>query len=96
MSPELVVLLLNFVTILITYQIIYPAFAGRDLNKLIVNDFIAMAVVLGVAWALYADTDTEFSILITSTNWFWFTLLTYFVIETPFAKRYIVKHRLFG
>lgn len=96
MQPEVVILILNLSIVLLTYFIIYPLFAGRNLNKLMLNDVLAMLVSLIVSGGLYSGTDYEFNLLIVDTNWFWFAMTTYFVIETPFAQRYIKKNNLFS
>jgi hypothetical protein len=95
MSPEAQILVINSILVVITYVILYPRFAGRDLNKLFVNDLIAMLIALFVAGSMFSNSRVEFSLLIFDTDWFWFCLLSYMLIETPFALRYLRKHRVF-
>ena len=40
----------------------------------------------------YWGTGYEFSLLLFSTNWFWFTFIVYGAIEVPFAIWYFKKH----
>lgn len=95
MSPEAHILFINLVLVTITYLFIYPRFAGRDLNKLFLNDLAAMLIALLVSGVIFSGSRAEFSLLVFDTNWFWFCLLTYMIIETPFALRYIKKYRVF-
>lgn len=95
MQAEAQILLINLVLVILTYQFIYPRFAGRDLNKLFVNDLAAMLIALLVAGSMFSGSRVTFSFLITETNWFWFSLLSYMIIETPFAFRYLKKYKIF-
>ena len=95
LQPELLLALLNLVLVMITYLMIYPRFAGRNVNKLVVNDCLAMLISLAIAGAIFQDTGYDFSLLVIDVNWFWFSLTSYMLIETPFALRYIKKHKIF-
>ena len=92
---ELQVLLINFLLVLITYLFVYPKFAGRNLSKLFINDLAAMLIALLVAGSLFSGSRETFTLLLFETNWFWFCLTTYMIIETPFALRYLRKYRIF-
>ena len=95
MQAEVLILLINFSLISLTYLFVYPRFAGRDLNKLFLNDMAAMLIALLVVGSLFQGQDQNLSLIIVETNWFWFCLLTYMLIETPFALRYIKKYKVF-
>lgn len=95
MQAEALILLINFLLVTLTYLFVYPRFAGRDLNKLFTNDLAAMVISLLVVGSLYQGQDLKLSLIILETNWFWFCLLTYMLIETPFALRYIKKYKVF-
>jgi hypothetical protein len=95
MTAEVLLIILNFVIVLISYFFIYPVFAGRNINKLVVNDCLAMLLSLFIAFTLYGDTRYDFTLVFFETNWFWFSLSTFMLIETPFALRYIKKYKLF-
>lgn len=94
-SPEQTVLLLNAIVVVMSYVVIYPRVAGSNFNKITGHDVIASAVVLIVSGSLYWNTGLEFNLLITKANWFWFTLVTFGLIEIPvllwYIKRYKVK-----
>lgn len=94
MSPELTIIVLNLVLILFSYQVLYPAVVGNSLNRLIANDTMATLVAIMVAGSLYAGSGREFSLLFLTVNWFWFTLISYSVMELPLAMRYMRRHGL--
>lgn len=95
MASEGLVIFLNTVVVIIAYFYIYPKYAGANLTKLMQNDLYASIVVLTISGSLFWNSDYQFSILVTELNWFWFTLITFFLIETPFAVWYCNKHKLF-
>jgi hypothetical protein len=95
MQSEFLILSLNFIIVCIGYFWVYPRVAGSDLNKITFNDLIASIMSLLVAGSLFWGTDYEFNLLITSVNWFWFTLVTYLLIEIPFASWYLKRHKIF-
>jgi len=90
--PEVIVLCLNVVIICIAYFIIYPKFCGSNGNKIVNNDLLASGVVLIVSGSVFWGTGQEFSMLFFSLNWFWFTLLTYGIMEIPLMLWYFKKH----
>ena len=95
MQAEVQILLINLVLVVLTYHFVYPRFAGRDLNKLFLNDLAAMLIAVFVAGSLFSGSRTTFSFVVAETNWFWFSLVSYMMIETPFALKYIKKYKLF-
>lgn len=94
MSPELIILILNAVLIVIAYQVVYPRWVGNSLQKLMINDVIATFISLIVTASLYAGRDYEFSLLVMTVNWFWFSLVTYSLMEMPMAVRYMRRYQM--
>jgi hypothetical protein len=94
MSPELVILLLNTVLIVVAYQYVYPRWVGNNMQKLIMNDLIATFISLVVAGSLYSGSGEDFSLLVMTVNWFWFSLVTYSLMEMPMAMRYMRRHNM--
>lgn len=94
MQPEIIILSLNFIIVCIGYLWVYPRVAGANLNKITLNDLIASITSLIVAGSLFWDSAYEFSLLFTSVNWFWFTLLTFLLIEIPFALWYLKRYKV--
>ena len=92
MSPELTILVLDLVLIIFSYQIMYPRVVGNSLNKLLANDTMATLVALVVAASMYAGSGRTFNMLFFRGNWFWFTLVSYSLMELPVAMRYMIRH----
>jgi hypothetical protein len=93
-SAELSVLALNFVIISMTYLSIYPKVAGDNLKKIAVLDILLSSFALLVVGLTYWGINYEFNLLTYRTNWFWFTLTSYLIIEIPFMLWYIKKYKI--
>ncbi len=93
-SPELSVLLLNLIIILVAYLSIYPKVAGNSFNKISFYDLFTSSFALLVVGLNYWDSGQEFSLLISTTNWFWFTFITYALIEIPIMLWYFKKQKV--
>ena len=93
-TPELSILVLNLIIIVVSYRSIYPKLAGDDIKKISLLDVLSSAFALLVVGLKYWDTSYDFNLFIYNTNWFWFTLLSYFLIEAPFIFWYIKKYHL--
>jgi uncharacterized membrane protein len=94
LSPEALVIILNLTVILIAYIGVFPRFAGSDLQRIAINDLLASAVCLLVSASLFWNVGRHFNALLFNTNWFWFTLLSYMLMETPFMYVYLKKRGL--
>jgi hypothetical protein len=88
MSVELSVLLLNAVIIAIAYTWVYPKLAGKDINKVAIFDCVTSGIALVIVANKYWGSGIELNFLLFELNWFWFTLLSYSVIEIPVAIWY--------
>ncbi len=88
MSAELSIVLLNVVIIMIAYFSVYPKIAGKDINKVALYDCIASGLAITIVASKYWGTDAYFEFLFMQLNWFWFTLISYSVIEIPLALWY--------
>ena len=76
------------------YLSIYPKIAGNNLNKLALCDLGFSAFVYVLVGLKYWGTGYEFSLLLFSTNWFWFTFIVYAAIELPFFIWYCKKYNV--
>ncbi|MBE0458570.1 MAG: hypothetical protein ACTJIB_08285 [Pseudoalteromonas prydzensis] len=94
MTPELTLIVLAAIMIALGYGFIYPRFAGNDFKKVSMQDMFATAVTLFIAASLYYNSNIEFNWLGFKLNWFWFTLLTYLIIEIPVCLLYAKKHNM--
>jgi len=91
-SPELDVIAISLVFITMAYTWIYPNYCGSDGNKIAVFDALISLVLLLIIGSHYWETGTEFSIVVTTLNWFWFTALVNVLVELPVALWYYKKH----
>jgi len=91
-NPELIIIGLNLVVIFIAYFVVYPKFCGSDGMKIAYNDLAASGIVLFVTGSIFWGTGEQLSLILFSVNWFWFTLLTYLIIEIPLMLWYFKKH----
>lgn len=89
MNPETTLLVVNAIVIALAYTLFYPRYAGSQLNKLAVYDLLISIIPLSIAWWFYADSGHQFNLIIMQTNWFVFTLATYFIVEMPMSLGYM-------
>jgi len=88
MSAELSIVLLNAVIIVIAYLSVYPKLAGKDINKVALYDCLASGLAITIVASKYWGASVYFEFLFMELNWFWFTLISYSVIEIPVALWY--------
>lgn len=91
-SLEFTVIGLNFVIIIVGYLVVYPKFAGNSFKKIALCDLVATALSLLIVASQCWNTGYAFNMLVFEANWFWFTVITYLVIEIPFMQWYFKKH----
>lgn len=94
MSAELTILLLNAILIVIAYQYVYPRWVGNNMQKLMMNDLLVTFISLAVAGSLYSGSGERFFVLLGTVNWFWFSLITYSLMELPVAVRYMRRNNM--
>lgn len=95
-NPELSVIALNTAVVLIAYFFVYPRYCGADFKKISNNDLIASLIPLFIVGSIFWGTDQAFSMILFSLNWFWFTVLTYLIIEIPLIVWYVKKYDVFS
>jgi len=88
MSAELSIILLNSVIIVMAYTWVYPKIAGKNINKVALFDCVASGLAFIIVANKYWNTSASFDFLMLELNWFWFTLISYSVIEIPVALWY--------
>jgi hypothetical protein len=94
MSPPVMILTINALILLMLYFVLFPRLVGDNLRKMALHDLLASIVALTVAGSLYMGSGLIFKVLGMSLNWFWFSLLSYFLLEFPLAIWYLKKHRM--
>lgn len=81
--------------ILLAYSSVYPKLAGLDVNKVAWLDIGTSGLALMIVGYKYWNTGQVFTLLIMEVNWFWFTLISYTLIEIPIALWYF-REQLFN
>ena len=74
------------------YLSIYPKIAGNNFNKISLCDLGCSAFVFVLVGLKYWGSGYEFSLLLFTTNWFWYNVIVNAAIETPFFIWYCKKH----
>ncbi len=87
-NPALLILAINSTLIIGCYLWYFPCFVRDNVPKLLLVDSICSIGSIVIAGVLFIGKDIEFSLLSWEMNWFWFALVTYFLIETPFSLVY--------
>lgn len=95
MSPELTVLVINAILMGFAYLVAYPMLTEKTLPAILWRDAVISGAALVLAGVLFWGTDAAFSLIVFDTNWFFFSVITLMVIETPlflwFARRYDIR-----
>ncbi|MCA3508186.1 MAG: hypothetical protein IOD01_13055 [Rhodobacter sp.] len=94
LTPEAQILIINAVILGVAYVGIYPSFKTIALTKVAVADCVLSGLSLLVAGALFWGTGVEFSMLLFSTNWFGFSILTMLLMELPLFHWFCQKRGL--
>lgn len=93
-TPEFLIIAIDIVIILLAYGLFYPQFAGNQFKKIAMFDAIITALLLAIVGVQYWDSGYEFNLLIAKVNWFWFTFLSFSVLEIPVMQWYFKKHHV--
>ncbi|MCL1146656.1 hypothetical protein L2747_11670 [Shewanella marinintestina] len=91
-TAEFLIIALVAAALALGYLSIYPKVAGNNFNKISMCDLVCSAFVFTLVGTQYWGSGYEFSLLLFSTNWFWFTLIIYALIEIPLAIWYFKKY----
>ncbi|MBU2893487.1 hypothetical protein KO495_09175 [Colwellia sp. D2M02] len=96
MTFELPIIVLNLVIILLAYLWFYPTSVGNNINKIAWYDCFVSGLALLVVGFKYWGSGQVFSLLGWEMNWFWFTLLSFTLIEIPILLWYFRQYPLEG
>ena len=91
LAPETLLLALNGIILSLAYFLIYPRMVGADINKLMQSDLLATATSVIVAGFVFWGTNQPFDLLFGEVNWFAFSVVTFLLMEVPFALWYLKK-----
>lgn len=92
-EPELAVILLNSTLIVLAYFWFYPRVAGANLQKVALFDLLTTAIALLIVGFKFWGSCYPFELVGFHLNWFWFTLLTYLVLEIPLSLWYLKRYK---
>lgn len=93
-NVELLIIFLNLAVVLVAYLSVYPKLAGNNFNKISFYDIFCSGLALLIVGFNFWGSGYEFSLLFTTVNWFWFTLITYALIEIPIMLWYFHKNKV--
>ena len=91
LAPETLLLALNGIILSLAYFLVYPRMVGADINKLMQSDLLATATSVIVAGFVFWGTNQPFDLLFGEVNWFAFSVVTFLLMEVPFALWYLKK-----
>ena len=91
LEPETLLLALNGVILSLAYFLIYPRMVGADISKLMQSDLLATVTSVIVAGFVFWGTNLPFDLLLGEVNWFAFSVVTFLLMEVPFALWYLKK-----
>ena len=91
-APEAQVLILNAAILGVAYLGIYPSLREKTLARLMTVDMVLSVLAVGVAGALFWGRDVTFDMVLFSTNWAVFSILTLMMMEAPLFYLFARKH----
>lgn len=92
-EPEFAVILLNATLAVLAYFWFYPRVAGANLQKVALFDLLTTAIALLIVGVKFWGAVYQFELLGFRLNWFWFTLLTYLILEIPLSIWYLKRYQ---
>lgn len=93
-SPEVLIFAIEIIILLIAYGLFYPQFTGNKFRKISAYDSAITIVLLVMVGSQYWGSGHEFDLLLVKVNWFWFTFLSFSVVEVPVMLWYFKKHSI--
>lgn len=92
LSAEEVVLAINLSIISFAYFWLFPKVTDKSVQKLMSYDSVAVVVAVGIVGTIFYGSGTIFNLFSLELDWFSFSIVSYFVLEVPFALWYFIKH----
>ena len=91
MSPELIIVLVDFFLVLFAYLWFYPRVVQDDIAKLAKYDLLVSLMAVLIAGVLFYEKDIVFTFFHWQLDWFWYSIIWYFILEIPYALIYMKK-----
>jgi hypothetical protein len=76
-------------TIAVSYLWFNPKFVGEKVKLMMWLDVVVTSIPLGISALLFWQSDPVFRLFFFDLNWFFFTLITLFLIELPIFLLYL-------
>lgn len=76
-------------TIAVAYLWFYPKFVGENVKLMMWLDVVVTSIPLGISALLFWQSDPVFRLFFFDLNWFFYTLITMFLIELPVFLLYL-------
>lgn len=86
---ELLVVFYLMASIAVAYLWFYPKFVGENVKLMMWLDVVVTSIPLGISALLFWQSDPVFRLFFFDLNWFFFTLITMFLIELPIFLLYL-------
>ena len=96
LTHELIILIVNTLLVSFAYLWFYPKVAGDSLKKVLNYDLLTSMISVGIAGYFYMGKGLVFDAFVAETDWFWFALMSFFIIEVPFALSYFKKYDIWN
>ncbi len=93
-QKELAIFSLNLAILLIAYYYFYPKFAKNNINKMALYDIAISILSILIVGGLFWGKGLEFNLIFFKANWFWFTFISFLVIELPLFAAYCKKYNI--
>jgi len=94
LTPQIVVVLSDTLLVLFAYLWLYPRSVQDDIVKLLKYDLLVSVMAILIAGVLFEGKDIVFWFFGWELNWFWYSLIWYLIIETPFAIIYFNRYNM--
>jgi hypothetical protein len=94
MNLEINIILINLIVLVTAYGLIYPFFFKNDFFQIIIQDGIALAITLFIVGSVYFKSGQLFNLFFMKISWFWFTLITFVLLELAFFTYYTKKSKV--
>ena len=94
MNPEEMVLGINIAMITFAYSWLFARVEAFDMQKVMLYDSGVILVAVSVVGYLFYGKNIIFYLFGMEVDWLIFSIVTYFVMEVPFALWYFNKYDL--
>ena len=94
MTPEVTLLIVNAIFLAFAYLWVYPGFTSKTINLILIYDAVISCAALLVAGLLFWGSGTGFSLIVFSSNWAVFSIITLGLMELPLFAWFAKKHDL--